>query len=399
MAAFDFESLKLTYGNFSHPLVVVTVGGKDFAQNKKGLGISDLEVEMTSGFEAAIATFWIYGAYNREESQFRFDDMKSYILLGSAVVIYMGYGANVREVFRGFIARVNFSFRENEMPGVEVTAMDVKGMMMSGNYSRQLLATSFSDAVREILQQTAYVKMQTTEIITELAITDTPDKSSPTGAPAPGASPGAATASDKTIEMVCESDYEFVVKAAKKFNYEFFTVGGVVYFRKAKDNPEILFETGPGLGLRGYEVQYDITGQVETVEVRGMDVGKSKQISASQKLQNKLSQGNKAKALLKKSKKVYIDPTISSKEEAGYRLSYLVDDISYRLGTLEAEFIGLPELTPGRFIQVSGLGTAANNTFYLTTVRHILDSDEGYITRVTGKAASMLQEVSTGGLV
>lgn len=393
MASFDYDSLKTVYDNFHYPVVVLTVNGKDFSENKKGLGVSDIEVEMTSGFEASIATFWIYGAYDKEKNRFKFEDMKSYILLGSSVVIHMGYGSQAREVFRGFIARVNFSFRENDMPGVEVTAMDIKGMMMSGNYSRQLLATSYSDAVNEILQQTAYVKMQAGEIITKLEITATPDKNS-TGGTSSGQK-----ASDKTIEMVGESDYEFVVKAAKKFNYEFFAIGGVVYFRKAKDNPEILIETGPGLGLRSYEIEYDITGQVETIEVRGMDVGKSKQISASRKLQNKLSQGSKAKALIKKSQKVYIDPTISSQEEAGYRLSYLAEDISYRFGTLEAEFIGLPELTPGRFIKVNGLGTGADNTFYLITVRHIMDGEDGYVTRVTGKAAGMQQEVSVGGLI
>ena len=393
MASFVYDSLKTEYRNFLYPLAVVKVNGKDFSENKKNFGISDIEVEMTSGFEASIATFWIYGAYDKSQNRFRFEDMKSYILLGSSVVIYMGYGSQVREVFRGFIARVTFAFRENDIPGVEVTAMDIKGMMMSGNYSRQLLATSYSDAVNEILQQTAYVKMQASEIITKLEITATPDKN-----PAGGTSQGT-TASDRTIEMVGESDYEFVVKAAKKFNYEFFAIGGVVYFRKAKDNPEILIETGPKLGLRSYQIEYDITGQVETIEVRGMDVGKSKQISASQKLQNKLSQGSKAKTLIKKSKKVYIDPTVSSQEEAGYRASYLAEDISYRFGTLEAEFIGLPELTPGRFIKVSGLGTGVDNTFYLTTVRHIMDGEEGYVTRVIGKAAGMQQEVAAGGLI
>lgn len=120
-----------------------------------------------------------------------------------------------------------------------------------------------------------------------------------------------------------------------------------------------------------------------------MDVGKSKKISASKKLKNKVSQGNKAKPLLSKSQKVYLDPTISSQEEAGYRAEYLMEDISYRLGTLEAEFIGLPELTPGRFMKIKGLGTAASNTFYLATVRHIMDSERGYVTKVVGKTASV----------
>ena len=381
MAAFNYQTLKKKYENFAHPILHIELNGKDFSKNKEKLQISDIEVEMTSGFEAALATFVIYNCYNRESCEFRFDVLKKYICMGSCVVISMGYGTSVREIFRGFISRVNFIFRQDEIPGVEITAMDVKGIMMAGNYARQLKATCFSDAVKEILNKTAYVRLQSNDVITKVEISDTPDKR-PTG--------GEEKASDQTIEMVCESDYEFVVKAAKKFNYEFFSIGGVVYFRKAKQNRELLLEASPGEGLRSYEISYDFTGIVEQIEVRGMDIGKSKMISASQKM-NKLSLGNKARPLIKKSQKIYIDPTITSKEEASYRADYLAEDISYRLGTLEAEFIGIPELTPGRFLKVTGLGNAVSNTFYLVTVRHVMD-DRGYLTKVTGKAASMETE-------
>ncbi|MCI9652675.1 phage late control D family protein [uncultured Acetatifactor sp.] len=384
MAAYTYQELKKKYEDFSYPLVHVQIGGKDFSQNKFGFQISDVEVEMTSGFEAAMATFWIYNCYDKIACAFEFDSLKKYVCMGSAVILSMGYGTRVREIFRGFISRVNFVFRQEEIPGVEITAMDIKGIMMAGNYSRQLKATCYSDSVKEILGRTAYVRLESSEIVTRQEISDTPDKRQ-------GAPGGGESASDRTMEMVCESDYEFVVKAAKKYNYEFFSVGGTVYFRKAKSNQELLMEAAPGDGLRSYEIGYDFTGIVEKVEVRGMDAGKSKLIKASKKMQNKLSQGNKAKPLIKDSQKVYIDPTVTSKEEAGYRADYLAEDISYRLGTLEAEFIGLPELTPGRFLKVKGLGTAVSNTFYLVTVRHIMD-ERGYITKVTGKAAGMENE-------
>ncbi|MCC8162092.1 MAG: hypothetical protein LIO86_02725 [Lachnospiraceae bacterium] len=373
MASFTYASLKTKYENFAYPVAVLKIGGKDLAENQAGLAGSDIEVEMTSGFEAAAATFWIYNCYDYINSEFLFDAISQYIYMGSSVVISLGYGSSAREVFRGFISGVRFAFQEGGVPGVEVSAMDVKGIMMNGSYSKQLTATKFSGAVKEILQKTAYSKLKSDDIITSLDVTDTPDQA----------------ADDRTIEMVCESDYEFVVKAAKKYNYEFFSVGGTVYFRKARSNPELLMELGPGNGLRSFEISYDFTGLVETVEVRGMDVGKSEAISSKEKLQNKISQGSKAKSLLSKSEKVYIDPTVTSVTEAGYRAKYLAEDISYRLGTLEAEFIGMPELVPGRFLKIQSLGTAVSNTFYLVTVRHIMDSDRGYITKVVGRAAKM----------
>lgn len=379
---FDFEKLKDAYENFRHPLVIVKVNGKDLAKDKQLLSISDIEVELTSGFEAAIASFWIFDCYDSITSVFEFEGIKKYVFMGSPVLIEMGYGMCVREVFRGFISQVNFSFQEGEIPGVKVTAMDVKGIMMSGSYARQLAVTCYSDAVSQILSQTAYERLKSNEVITKLNIADTPDKKPP------GANASDMT-TDKTIEMVDESDYEFVVRAAKKFNYEFFTVGGTVYFRKAKDNAALLMELGPQTGMHSFDVEYNISGLVGKIEVRGLDVGKAKQISAVKKMGNKISKGNKAKPLVTNTKKVYIDPTVSSKQEAGYRADYLAEDISYRLATLEAELIGIPELIPGRFIRISALSSAVSDMFYLVKVRQIMDGSKGYITKITGKAASM----------
>lgn len=510
MAAFTYDQLREEYDSFHIPTVKIVVKGKDIGEDKNGLAVSDIEVEITCGFEASIATFWIYNCFMN--GSFQFDKIKKYVAIGSDVVISIGYASAVREVFRGFISKVSFAYRREDVPGVEVTAMDVKGIMMSGTYSKQLKATTWSDAVAEIMENTAYSKLQSNEIIKKLEISETPDKkeasalgglpgldaipgldavpgldaipgvsdlansaldaakstaenaaksavksaasglanaaagaamnaaNSLTGgaagaaleaaggvagvanaasqamdaankaadaakdaskalnslSKATGAIPGVpgvpgvpGTATDKTIEMVCESDYEFVVKAAKKFNYEFFTNAGTVYFRPAKDYKDILMEIEPNPLLRSFEVDYDITGLVGKVEVRSTDVGKASAISSSKSLNNKISQGNMAKPLVKDAAKVYIDPTVSSKKDAQYRAEYLAEDISYRFGTLEAELMGIPELVPGRFIKLKGLGTAVSNTFYLVTVRHIMTGEGEFITKITGKAAKM----------
>ncbi len=381
MAEFTFDRLKKEYENFNYPRAMFIINGKEFSKNKKKLAIADIEIELTSGYEASIATFSICNGFDDNISEFKFQDLKPYIMLGSSVEIYLGYGVKAREVFRGFISRVNFTSRKGEMGLVQITAMDVKGIMMAGSYAKQLKATVFSEAVKEILQKTAYTKLQSNQIITKLNIGDTPDKQT--------ASQNQGKASAHTIEMVSESDYEFVVKAAKKFNYEFFSVGGTVYFRKAKCNTEILMELDPGKGMLNMDIGYDFTGLVEKVEVRGMDVGKAKLLKKAQKIKNKISMGNKAKSMLSQSQKVYIDPTIASKVEAGYRAEYLAEDIKFRFGSVEADIMGLPELIPGRFIKITGLGDAVSNTFYLSTVRHVLDDERGYYTHISGKAEKL----------
>lgn len=390
MATYSYKSLKNKYDDFHHPVIVLKVNGKDFAKNKAGLVVTDIEVELTSGFEASIASFTLYNTFDTDNSCYRINDIKAYILLGSSVEIALGYEKEARVVFCGYISRVNFVYEEGDMPGIRVTAMDVKGAMMANNYSKQLTATTYGEAVREILNKGPYMSMTNAQIIKQVVVTDTPDK--------PLVPPVPPVASDRTVEMVAESDYEFVVKAAKKYNYEFFTECGNVYFRPAKSTSEVVMAMGPGDGLRFFDVEYDITGLVETVKARSTDVSKAKLIEAKQKMNNKISIGNKAKKFIKSSEKVYLDATITSKDEADQRVKSLVEEISYRFGTLECDCIGIPELLPGKFFELKSLGSPPENKFYLYRVVHRMNQEEGFTTKLYGKAAS-IENSTLGGLV
>lgn len=486
MKTYKFDDLANTYDRFQHPQAMIEVNGKTLTDERKGFPVSDLIVDLTSGFEASVAEFSIYDVFDKDTGSFLFEKVKKYILLGSAVEVYLGYGGNVRCVFVGAVTRVNFLFEEEGVPCIRVTAMDVKGVMMAGSYSKQLKALYYSDAVKEILEKTAYEKLKANQIIRNVVVTETADKlrgvtgglglsgvaglgsvtsaldkaqgltgkleGAASGHPGPlsdaagtltdsltsaakraaspvtdagssladtggslaqagGAAAGTLTdaagdagdaagemgqmVTDRSLEMVAESDYEFVVKAAKKNNYEFYTECGVVYFRKAKSDTKILMSIGPGRGLRSLDISYDITGLVDKVIARGTDAGKAKVITAQQKRSGKLSKGNKANALLKGSQKVFLDPSITSQEEAEERARSLTEEMSYRLGSLQCNTVGLPELHPGHFIKMKGLGTAADNIFYVDRVRHILSDDGTYISELSGRASSVEQEAGT----
>ena len=381
MAVNTFESLEKKYSLFQHPVVVALVNDKNIS-GKNGFTVSDLVIDLTSGFEASTAELSLYGVYDIDKGQFQFDKVKKYILLGSRLDLYLGYGDQARQVFTGAITRVNFLYEKSGAPCIRLTAMDVKGVMMSGCYSKQLKADNFADAVTEILNRTAYEKLKSTQIIKGVYVTETPDKLRK------AMSGGVMTVSSQSVEMVAESDYEFVVKAAKKNNYEFFTECGNVYFRKAKADQSVLISIAPDTGLRSFDISYDVTGLTEKVTVRSMDVAKGQVISAQKKFSAKISQGSAAMAMLKGSEKVYIDPSVTSKEEAEERAASLMEQISYRYGSLRCEMIGIPELLPGHFVEVSGLGTGVDNTFYLSRVRHIMTEDGDYTVQLEGQAAS-----------
>ena len=375
-----YSSLEAKYNNFVYPLVEIEVDGNSISQDKSNIGIARVSVELTAGFEASQAVFSLYNCYNYDSREFEFGIVKKYVLIGSQVTVYMGYEATTVEVFRGFITKSSFIMDEGDVPHVQVTAMDVKAVMMANRYQKMLKAKNYTDAVNEIFKQNVYTNLRSSGAIISYEIGRTPDKplvSTDTGI----------KETDKMIEMSGESDYEFIVRAAKKYNFEFFVLGGRVYFRPAKCDTENQMSVDGKVSIKHLTVDYDVTGLVETVEVRGMDVGKGKLLKKEQKNSNKLSQGNKVKPLLDGTKFVYVDPTVQSVSDAADRAKSLMEDIMYRYGSLDLEMIGLPEIVPGKFIKIKNLGEAISNKFYVYRVRHNVSSKGEFTTRVIGVAA------------
>lgn len=377
----SYKSLADKYGNFGFPVAEFTIKGKQFSKNKDAFLIEQLEIELVSGFEASVAEFYIYHCFDQATGQFLADQLSNYVELGAELSISIGYLNEMTEVFRGFVAGMNYGYENGDLPFVKVTAMDIKGVMMANCYSMQLKSKSYGEAVREILSKPAYTKLAS-----DLKVSDTPDKKKQND-----------KASSDTVEMTSESDYEFVVKAAKRFHFEFFVEQGTIYFRKARSRTEILAELGVGRGIVSFDIGYSLTGLVETVEARSVDAGTGKMMSASGKRSGKLSPKNQAEKLLKKSKLVYIDPSAVSQEQLNARSEYLMDTMGYRFGELNCECVGIPDLMPGRFIKVTGLGEVVSNQFYITKVVHRI-GEQGYSTRLTG-CIDKLEESLAGGFM
>lgn len=388
MAALNVDDLYKKYDSFYYPTVKVFIGGIDPTEDKKfHIVPTDFDIFLTSDFKASIANFSLGGIYDSSTGDFSIDKTKKYFLLGSAVKISMGYSEKYTEVFRGYIARVEFSYDRvvPESTVIRITAMDLKGIMMANNSSKRLKANYYSDAVKEILDQSPYQSLQNNEVITSITVSDTPDK------PAGGAGGGGAGGGevDNRLEMVAESDYEFVVRAAKKFNFEFFSIGGNVAFRKAKSNTQELIEITPSNIVISYDISYDITGLAGEVKVRTLDIGKANKIEVKKKNSGKFSLGGKAKPLISSQSYVYIDSSIDTQKDAETRAEYLMEDISYRFGSIKMTLVGLPEIVPGRFIVLKDFGAAISNKFYVTDVNHVYSYGSKYLTIIEGKASTM----------
>lgn len=390
-----YQSLQEKYLDFGHPRAMVKLGGEDFASEGGNIIVGDIRVEITSGYEASVATFRLYDVFDTSTGKFRYEKVKKQVMMGNSVTILMGYLNTVETVFVGFISGVAFGYEDGDLPYIEVSAMDVKGLMMGGSYAKQLTATTYGAAVKEILNRTGSGKLQQIGGITGISVSSTPDEGSPLG----GAGMNAPKSSPITVEMVGESDYEFVVRAAKRYNYEFFVDRGSVIFRPMKNDTSVLMTLGVREGVRTFHIEYSLTSVVGEIEARAMDPGKGEVISANSKFNNTISTGSKAKQLMGKGTKVYVDASITSKEEAQARVASLMEQMSYRLGALEANCVGIPDLVPGRFIKLAGLGEPVDNQFYITSVTHSFSGENGFSTRIEGCANKVQTAAGMGGSV
>jgi CRISPR/Cas system-associated protein Cas5 (RAMP superfamily) len=83
----NFDALKKKYKDFSFPQALIELGGKEFKDKSAHMAVNDISVELTSGYEASVASFRIYGVYRQSSGKFEYDYLKKYVLLGNALTI------------------------------------------------------------------------------------------------------------------------------------------------------------------------------------------------------------------------------------------------------------------------------------------------------------------------
>ncbi|WP_409966930.1 hypothetical protein RFF05_09820 [Bengtsoniella intestinalis] len=359
-----------TYNNFRMACLKISVGGTALS-----VAITDAKVELGVGYEASVASFTVDDAY--DGAVFKLEG--SWLYLGAEVSIFMGYGDALKQVFKGHVASYRFHF-DGTRPQLTVHCMDAKGLLMASTYARALTSTvekGYSGAVKEILTNNS--------LASSVSITATPDIE------AFGKSDSAYK--ELSIESVSESDYDFIVKAAKKFNYEFYVENGKIIFRKAREGAQLVATLGNQRGLIYFDVEYNLLGLVKDVVVKAYDPAKGGDVLTNATTDSQDPNHAKGKEVVSKITKTYVDASVRSVDEAGYRADYLRDQSSFRLGHLSADCVGIPDILPGNNLKIDNLGDYVNNAYYLTEVTHSFSSPSGYRTKVVGKCQTMAVDI------
>lgn len=336
---YTYESLANKYGNFFVPAVRLYVNGKELSQDITRY-ITSVQVSLSlSAAGAAVIHFG--GIYDRQKRSFD-SDVKGKFKLGTIVEVGLGYGSEVTKVLKGFVALLKAEFQDE--PGISITIMDVRRLMMTSGVSHVLHeAKNYTDVVKTILQD--YSKLCKAEID---------------------------ATSDKLEDPVsqCVTDYDFIAgQLAKCCGREFFVLGDTAYFRKPRKVTSSLMKLEYGRELLSFhsEAAYlDLK-----IEVSGYNQQEQKTVSASAAAKSGESQAS----LMSKTPVSYmVDPEVDTADKARVRAEAIAGMWKASVQKAGGTCIGLPEIVPGRFLEVVKLEDMANRKYYVTSVTHNLSA-------------------------
>ncbi len=359
MAKFSIEQLKKNYGGFADGGCSVSVEGFDVAGK---FPLSDVTVRLTAMYEASCASFTITDGFSESKDGFEMDKTLSQKLkIGRSVTVSLGYGSTLKEVFKGCVDSIRVDYAENGGLSITVVCLDGKGMMM--NSTRSEIKTSrrkYSDAVKDTLSLYS-------SFITSSKVTASPELELP-------------------FSQLNESDYDFVVRLARRLNYSFYILLGKAYFVPFGSDKNSLVKITPRTRVYRFSMESSLRGRLSKVTVVNNDEkDEKKRIKGEASSVNPLESGGFGStggaggvggAVTDKMVKTIADASASSGELARTLAQAELDRASYNSVEGELEISGLPELIPGVFAELSGFGSGFERSYYIKRVTHRLAGDK-----------------------
>jgi|LSQX01.3.fsa_nt_gb hypothetical protein len=330
------------YGNFLVPAYKIKVNGTDVVTTMK-LDVEEMVIALS--LNAASSTVIKFAnLYDEESSSFK-SDVKDKFKLGTIVEIEVGYLSETTMVFKGYVAGLGAEF--DEYPLLTVQLLDARRLMMASG-KKQLLheVKNYSDAFNTVMS--SYSKLCT-------PVVDSTD--------------------DNLENPLAQTtnDYNFVTRELiqkGKAPREFFILGDKVYFRKPAKVTSPIMKVKYGRELLTFSMMSSYLDM--KVVVSGYDSKAQKAISATAAAK---SPGGLSSIISSPPEIYFVDPDADTTEKAKTRAAALAEREINRAMTGSGHLMGIPEVVPGRFLEVEALDGMVNKKYYITEVVHTIDTE------------------------
>lgn len=339
---YTYDALANKYGNFHIPAIRLYINGSELNQ-EMSQNIIDVEISLSLS-AANTAVIRIDGNYDREKRSFDSKIVKKF-KLGTIIEVGIGYGSEVKKVLKGFVALLSVEF--GQQPCLVVTIMDARRLMMCSGVHQVLHdVKNYSDAVKKILAN--YSKLCKAEIDATKDNLQAPISQNST-------------------------DYDFIANelaSSGRVGREFFVLADTAYFRKPRKEKRPMMKMEFGRELQNFQIE---NGYLDLkIEVSGYNQQEQKPISAIAVAKTKEPQSS----LFSQTPVSCIsDAGADTQERAKTRAQSLADNMLTSSQNGRGTCIGLPEIVPGRYLEVAKLEEMVNKKYYVTSVRHSLNQN------------------------
>jgi len=341
-ATYSNKELSNKYGNFLIPAYKIKVSGTDLVATMK-LDVEEMVITLSLK-AASSAVIKLANLYEEKSQSFK-SDVKSKFKLGTVVEIEIGYLSETTMVFKGYVAGLGVEFEE--YPLLVIQLMDARRLMMARGKKHLLHEVkNYSDAFKTVMSN--YSSLCTPVV-------------DPT--------------SDNLKKPLAQTtnDYHFVTRELiekGKADREFFLLGDKAYFREPAKVTAPIMKVKYARELLSFSV---MSGYLDMkVVVSGYDPEAQETVSATVAAKSKDSQS----AVISSPPEIYfVDPDADSQEKAKIRANAIAERELNMTCSGNGKLVGLPEVVPGRFLEVESLDSMVNKKYYITEVVHTIDTE------------------------
>lgn len=358
----DWSKIYQKYAGCTKPVGDIKINNSSW--DSKELYVTNISVDTSIMGEAGTCCVQI-DFYGNEKISLNSDFEK--IKVGADIEVSLGYivgkSPKLKKVFVGYISSYETEFFDNHTL-VTIHGMDTKMWLMSNRKTEQMKnSKNYSNAVSEIYKKNAS-KFSGKMINVE----GEPNFKSP-------------------IYQRNESDYEFILRAARTVGALFFIHLGKLYFISPSclKSPVLIFNF-PTMGVMSMRYSVSIWGMPKSVEVIGWNpkdykTSVTSSVATPQAIGNGKIASNLTKNISSTNVLKIVDNSVESVNEAKFIAQAKVNMRNLELSEVNIETMGNPEIGLACGVKIDNVGTSFDNNYIVAGIEHKL-SGKKYTTKL-----------------
>lgn len=359
---YRIDALEKKYEGFLGPSIEIKLAGMKV--DSSSIPISSLRVEMSADGSAGSCTFVVDSLYNYEIGGWN-TRLLSNAKVGAKLEVYGGY-VKKELLFYGYVDEVSSSYAGGSAPHIIISGIDALGFLMCCSDDYYAGEKKTSAAIKEILSKCVSGGFAT-KVTVGSSVTDfqTP-----------------------LLKEEGMDDFTFLRILAERYGMVLMCLEGELIFDSLWEQGTPIIELEMGRGLLSFSRRVSTHGQVGKVSIWGLDknnkpvAGVADKVTTGGTGKTAAETFSELKTAVLKQGSEFAMTTDECKKLAQAKLNSI--SMEYVHG--QGQCIGLPELIPGRFLKIKGLGEESSREYFISRVVHSFSAN-GYYTDFEVKGA------------